>query len=125
MEKNILSDTNTLGYVMISIIGTLFVVGTGSIIMAIITELPPSVPYKRSENKVSLSVINGSILSGIDVQDVPVYWTLPDGRSGGAPRYGAGNFAAWAHPWVVGMSHLAGSFSMAAQRREHVKISSG
>ncbi len=69
MEKNILSDTNTLGYVMISIIGTLFVVGTGSIIMAIITELPPSVPYKRSENKVSLSVINGSILSGIDVQD--------------------------------------------------------
>tara|TARA_S200002703_G_scaffold100513_1_gene86865 strand:- start:10715 stop:10921 length:207 start_codon:yes stop_codon:yes gene_type:complete len=54
---------------MISIIGTLFVVGTGSIIMAIITELPPSVPYKRSENKVSLSVINGSILSGIDVQD--------------------------------------------------------
>lgn len=64
-----MSDTNTLGYVMISIIGTLFVVGTGSIIMAIITELPPSVPYKRSENKVSLSVINGSILSGIDVQD--------------------------------------------------------
>jgi|TARA_B100000073_G_scaffold18788_1_gene14908 hypothetical protein len=54
---------------MITIIGTLFFVGTGSIIMSIITELPPSVPYKRPENKVSLSAINGSILSGIDVED--------------------------------------------------------
>ena len=64
-----MSDTNTLGYVMITIIGTLFFLGTGSIIMSIITELPPPVPYKRPENKVTLSAINGSILSGIDVED--------------------------------------------------------
>tara|TARA_B100002019_G_scaffold288513_1_gene302276 strand:+ start:2088 stop:2300 length:213 start_codon:yes stop_codon:yes gene_type:complete len=54
---------------MITIIGTLFFLGTGSIIMSIITELPPPVPYKRPENKVTLSAINGSILSGIDVED--------------------------------------------------------
>ena len=64
-----MSDTNTLGYVMITIIGTLFFLGTGSIIMSIITELPPPIPYKKPENKVNLSVINGSILSGIDVED--------------------------------------------------------
>jgi len=69
MEKNILSDTNTLGYVMISIIGTLFFVGTGSIITDIITAIPSSVAYIKPENKVNLSVINGSILSGIDVED--------------------------------------------------------
>ena len=64
-----MSDTNTLGYVMISIIGTLFFVGTGSIITDIITAIPSSVAYIKPENKVNLSVINGSILSGIDVED--------------------------------------------------------
>ena len=69
-----MSDTNTLGYVMITIIGTLFFVGTGSITISIITELPPSIPYRQKENKVSLSAINGSILSGIDVKDDEVYF---------------------------------------------------
>jgi len=61
-----LSDTNTLGYVMISLIGTLFFVGSGSTIMSIITEIPPRVPYKRQEEKVILDV---SLLSGIDIND--------------------------------------------------------
>ncbi len=65
-----MSDTNTLGYVMITIIGTLFFVGTGSIITDIITSVPsPSIYYRKPEDKVNLSVINGSILSGIDVED--------------------------------------------------------
>ncbi len=58
-----MSDTNTLGYVMITIIGTLFFVGTGSIITSIFIELPPPVPYRRPEPKV---IIDASILSGID-----------------------------------------------------------
>ena len=67
-----MSDTNTLGYVMITIIGTLFFVGTGSIITDIITSVPspsPSIYYRKPEDKINLSVINGSILSGIDVED--------------------------------------------------------
>lgn len=65
-----MSDTNTLGYVIIGIIGTLFFIGTGSIIIDIVTSVPPSVPYyKKPENKISLSAIDGSILSGIDVED--------------------------------------------------------
>jgi len=61
-----LSDTNTLGYVMISLIGTLFFVGSGSTIMSIITEIPRKVHYKRQEEKVILDV---SLLSGIDIKD--------------------------------------------------------
>lgn len=61
-----MSDTNTLGYVMISLIGTLFFVGSGSILTSIIIEIPPKVPYKRQEEKVILDV---SLLSGIDVND--------------------------------------------------------
>jgi len=61
-----LSDTNTLGYVMISLIGTLFFVGSGSTIMSIITEIPRRVHYKRQEEKVILDV---SLLSGIDIND--------------------------------------------------------
>ena len=64
-----MSDTNTFGYVIISIIGTLFFVGSGSIITDIIIAVPPLVRYKKPENKVDLSVISGSILSGIDVND--------------------------------------------------------
>lgn len=61
-----MSDTNTLGYVMISLIGTLFFVGSGSTIMSIITEIPRRVHYKRQEEKVILDV---SLLSGIDIND--------------------------------------------------------
>ena len=61
-----MSDTNTLGYVMISLIGTLFFVGSGSTIMSIITEIPRKVHYKRQEEKVILDV---SLLSGIDIKD--------------------------------------------------------
>jgi len=61
-----LSDTNTLGYVMITIIGTLFFVGTGSIITDIIIAVPPLIAYKKPEEKVILDV---SLLSGIDVND--------------------------------------------------------
>ena len=59
-----MSDTNTFGYVMITIIGTLFFVGTGSIITDIIISVPPLVRYKKSEEKVILDV---GLLSGIDV----------------------------------------------------------
>lgn len=61
-----MSDTNTLGYVMITIIGTLFFVGTGSIITDIIIAVPPLIAYKKPEEKVILDV---SLLSGIDVND--------------------------------------------------------
>ena len=64
MEKNILSDTNTFGYIIISIIGTLFFVGSGSIITDIIIAVPPLMTYKKPEEKVILDV---SLLSGIDV----------------------------------------------------------
>ena len=61
-----MSDTNTLGYVMISLIGTLFFVGSGSILTSIIIEIPPRISYKKQEEKVILDV---SLLSGIDVND--------------------------------------------------------
>lgn len=64
MEKNILSDSNTFGYVIISIIGTLFFVGSGSILMSIIIEIPPRISYKKREEKV---VIDANLISGIDV----------------------------------------------------------
>jgi hypothetical protein len=51
---------------MISLIGTLFFVGSGSTIMSIITEIPRRVHYKRQEEKVILDV---SLLSGIDIND--------------------------------------------------------